>query len=76
MPTKKVQILGELSADSHSLLGNCMKAICHNFYTDTTISCCTKSVVINGNPYVNLYPPDTEQGLIFISPNLLLFIEF
>lgn len=76
MPTKKVKILGELSAESHSFLGDCMKAICQIFCSETAISCCTKSVVINRNPYVNLYPPDTEQGLIFVSPDLLLSSEF
>lgn len=73
---KKLKILGELPAESLSILREFMKAICHHFCTETSISCCTKSIVINGNLYVNSYPPDTEQGLIFLSPNLLLFNEF
>lgn len=58
------------------ILRHCMKVICHHFCTETSISCCTKSIVINGNPYVNSYSPDTDQTLIFIPPNLLLFSEF
>lgn len=64
---------GELSAESHSFLRDCMKAIYHHFCIETSILCCTKSTAINGNPYMNSYPPNIEQGLIFISPNLLLF---
>lgn len=62
---KKLKILGELPEESLSILRNFMKEICHHFCTETSISCCTKSIVINGNLYVNSYPPDTEQGLIF-----------
>lgn len=62
---KKLKILGELPAESLSILRDFMKAICHHFCTEISISCCTKSIVINGNLYVNSYLPDTEQGLIF-----------
>lgn len=62
---KKLKMLGELPAESLSILGDFMKAICHHFCTETSISCCKKSIVINGNPHVNSHPTDTEQGLIF-----------
>lgn len=52
---------------------DCMEAICYHFCMEASISCYVKSVVINVNPYVNLYPPDTDQGLIFL--NFLLFSE-
>lgn len=61
---KKLKILGELPAVSVNFK-RLMKAICHHFCTETSISCCTKSIVIDGNTHVNPYPPDTEQSLIF-----------